>query len=243
MPNLKSTILAGAVAVGVASAQETWTMQRISYRIPAELVGDTCHPDGTYSLGVAGRPIPPCIAKQIISTKCEQISGFLDDKENKVKALVYQNCLFGEGSSYEKDMAGCLRCKLDSGVYSKDEHDFWSAAQREAVAEFKQNMTGGSKEEVTKHPDSFWGSVLGQIHWERYPSSGTRGGTTTGSASTPVDYIQNIGSAKSPSNLSRRGGHAGEPHKMKLQKIRERSGELKVSILSTHGSVIGIHVA
>lgn len=75
------------------------------------VMGDQCHP--TIEFDPHKDFLPPCIAEQYFSWDCEKrynVVGRWPVLTNEAWKD-YGNCLFGEGSTYLQDMAGCLACK------------------------------------------------------------------------------------------------------------------------------------
>lgn len=99
--------------------------KNLGSRIQGEAkIGDQCHPPGTYALG-GSKPIPPCLAEQAISLKCEIVTQ-VQTNPSEEKWRAYHDCLAGEGSSYFEDVNGCLACKASHNHLSKEQFEWYS---------------------------------------------------------------------------------------------------------------------
>ncbi|PHH64396.1 hypothetical protein CDD81_4617 [Ophiocordyceps australis] len=124
----KYIALAAATAsfLGV-SAQDLSTPNFLKFRLPAEALAiKACHPDGEYRVG--GPIIPPCIAEQYLSYKCEFQSEYLKpgNLQDAAKFEAYRKCLFGPPSTYDQDRRACLECKLKNHAHTQQANDWWN---------------------------------------------------------------------------------------------------------------------
>lgn len=102
-----------------------------------KVLGDQCHPFGTYQLG-GSKVIPPCISEQAISLKCEIVTKM--SKNATVAARnAYKECLTEQSSSYMDDVMGCLACKSSHNFHSKEQDSFWREKYREGIEDFKKD--------------------------------------------------------------------------------------------------------
>ncbi|KAJ6438717.1 G2/mitotic-specific cyclin cdc13 [Purpureocillium lavendulum] len=150
--NYVVAIMGAIASLRGAVAQGNWTTdEALRARVDGRLVGNQCHPGGTWSLGEA--LIPPCIAEQIVSRTCEDLAH--GDFE------VLRACLNSNGSSYEQDVYGCLACKKIHHHHSPREDAIWRAAWDQGFEEYK------AANPVTK---GVWDYVSTKVDFSRYPT-------------------------------------------------------------------------
>ncbi|EXU94678.1 hypothetical protein X797_012243 [Metarhizium robertsii] len=178
---VNSAVLAAALAVldGVSASaikRQVLKDENVGNRIQGEAkIGDKCHPPGTYELG-GSKIIPPCLSEQAIALKCEKVTHLASDPSEKNRRA-YGECLAGRGSSYFRDVQGCLSCKKSHGHLSEKQYDWYSkrwAEGREAFIKddvpktnvwdgYVQAAIGGSK---CQHGNE---TLYGWACWDKLP--------------------------------------------------------------------------
>lgn len=119
-------------------------------------IGDVCYPIGTYTLG-GSELVPPCVAEQAISLKCEALTAPGRTGTNGTSPEqwnAYKNCLSGQEATYFQDVKGCLACKQTHGYLSSQQAEFFTDRYNEAEADFA-NATDPSQ--------TVWGLVTARI--------------------------------------------------------------------------------
>lgn len=152
-------VAAVIAALQRAAAQDTWTTDQLSGRVNPQLIGDSCHPRATWTLG-GSDTIPPCVSEQLVAMSCESMTRALGARENPARMNAYRDCLFGKGSSYEADLFGCLKCKAKHQMHSSAEDAFWKKYLKQEIAHFKG---------ASPLRDSLWDMVVAAVPWHQYP--------------------------------------------------------------------------
>ncbi|KAM3517766.1 hypothetical protein MY4038_010252 [Beauveria bassiana] len=205
---VKSAVLAAALAaLDVVSAsviqRQVLKDENVGNRIQGEAkIGDKCHPPGTYELG-GSEIIPPCLSEQAIALKCEKVTHLASDPSEKDRRA-YKECLTGRGSSYFRDVQGCLSCKKSHGYLSEDQFNWyskrWAEGQQAFIKDdvpktnvwdgYVQAAIGGSKCQHSNETLSGWAC------WDKLPKGPGETNKTVPIEQYYTDRLetQNIGS-------------------------------------------------
>ncbi|ODA76946.1 hypothetical protein RJ55_07462 [Drechmeria coniospora] len=182
------TILAGIVAAfGTLAAAESFTGRSLAYRLPNSVLGDACHPNPDASLTLGDISIiPACFAEQRISEKCELDTGALADLSNAAKMNAYRDCLFGAGSTYQNDRNACLTCKVENGIHTAAQDQFWINIYKKSDAMFQ------SANPLNK---GLWQMTLALIgDWSTYPQPNAKPKAGYRASQARSHELQNVGS-------------------------------------------------
>ncbi|PHH60306.1 hypothetical protein CDD81_1861 [Ophiocordyceps australis] len=94
---------------------------------------DPCLTAGKFVLNVKDAPLQaPCAMEQGINALCEKLTGVKLVDVTDEKRQAFKECMLGQGSSYEKEVIGCVQCKVHHNIFSEDQGKFyyqrWPAA-------------------------------------------------------------------------------------------------------------------
>ncbi|KID72714.1 uncharacterized protein G6M90_00g092740 [Metarhizium brunneum] len=126
-------------------------------------IGDQCHPPGTYSLG-GDKVVPPCLSEQAIALKCEIVTQLKKNTTSEANLKAYGSCLKDQGSSYFKDVNGCLACKAAHNHMSQAQFEWYSQAWADGQKAFLNDAVPKA---------TAWEYVLGAINNTTCQKNGT----------------------------------------------------------------------